>query len=165
MLSRLYLHLKQRNEWVFLCVFCVDKSKRWGRFVGGCGTKFWWTVLQSRSSLKIAVFWDVAPCRSCVNRRFGETYRHLSHWFLARGFFYTEDGGDTFLRNVGWHKLYTESQSKNGILHSHRCENLKSYRSSSISSDTSNTQNVQMPHKAMYTYVEFFSLAKFLHIS
>jgi hypothetical protein len=22
-----------------------------------------------------AVFWDVAPCSSCVNRRFGETYR------------------------------------------------------------------------------------------
>jgi hypothetical protein len=27
---------------------------------------------------KNAVFWDVAPCRSCVNRRFGGTYRlHL----------------------------------------------------------------------------------------
>jgi hypothetical protein len=25
-----------------------------------------------------AVFWDVAPCRSCVKRRFGGTYRfHL----------------------------------------------------------------------------------------
>jgi hypothetical protein len=30
------------------------------------------------SSLKKAVFWDVAPCRSGVNRRFGGTYRlHL----------------------------------------------------------------------------------------
>jgi hypothetical protein len=28
--------------------------------------------------LKNAVLWDVRPCRSCVNRRFGETYRlHL----------------------------------------------------------------------------------------
>jgi hypothetical protein len=26
-------------------------------------------------SLKNAVFWDVAPCRSCVSRRFGGTYR------------------------------------------------------------------------------------------
>jgi hypothetical protein len=26
-------------------------------------------------TLKNAVFWDVAPCRSCVNRRFGGTYR------------------------------------------------------------------------------------------
>jgi hypothetical protein len=58
--------------------------------------------------MKNAVFWDVAPCRSCVNRRFWETYRlHLqgkkntqarnqreqvaadtcSRWFLVRGFF------------------------------------------------------------------------------
>jgi hypothetical protein len=29
-------------------------------------------------SIKNAVFWDMAPCRSCVNRRFGGTYRlHL----------------------------------------------------------------------------------------
>jgi hypothetical protein len=29
-------------------------------------------------TVKNAVFWDVAPCRSCVNRRFGGTYRlHL----------------------------------------------------------------------------------------
>jgi hypothetical protein len=28
--------------------------------------------------MKNAVFWDVVPCRSCVNRRFGGTYRlHL----------------------------------------------------------------------------------------
>jgi hypothetical protein len=28
--------------------------------------------------MKNAVFWDVAPCRSCVNRRFGGTFRlHL----------------------------------------------------------------------------------------
>jgi hypothetical protein len=25
-------------------------------------------------TMKNAVFWDVAPCRSCVNRRFGGTY-------------------------------------------------------------------------------------------
>jgi hypothetical protein len=30
-----------------------------------------------------------------------------SSWFLASGFFYPEDGGDTFLRNVGSHKIYT----------------------------------------------------------
>jgi hypothetical protein len=29
-----------------------------------------------------------------------------SCWFLASGFFYPEDGGDTFLRNVGSHKIY-----------------------------------------------------------
>jgi hypothetical protein len=30
-----------------------------------------------------------------------------SRWFLAGRFFYPEDGGDTFLRNVGSHKIYT----------------------------------------------------------
>jgi hypothetical protein len=34
-----------------------------------------WTVKQNG---KKAVFWDVAPCSSCMNRRFGGTYRiHL----------------------------------------------------------------------------------------
>jgi hypothetical protein len=26
---------------------------------------------------------------------------------ISNGFFYPEDGGDTFLRNVGWRKIYT----------------------------------------------------------
>jgi hypothetical protein len=30
-----------------------------------------------------------------------------SSWFLARGFFYREDGGDIFFRNVGSRKIYT----------------------------------------------------------
>jgi hypothetical protein len=42
---------------------------------------------------KNTVFWDVASCRSCVNRRFGETYR-------------LEGGGDTFLQIVGSHNMY-----------------------------------------------------------
>jgi hypothetical protein len=99
----------------------------------------------NRCCRKNTVFWDVTPCRSCVNRRFGGTYRlHLqgrkireqgtsvkmeaisssetsvhtrstrrqsaatcSRWFLASGFFYPEDGGDMFLRNVGSHKICT----------------------------------------------------------
>jgi hypothetical protein len=31
-----------------------------------------------------------------------------SRLFLAGVFFYSEDGGDKFLRNVGSHKIYTE---------------------------------------------------------
>jgi hypothetical protein len=58
-------------------------------------------------TMKNAVFWDVASCRSCVNRRFGGTSAATcSRWFFARGFFYPEDGGDTFLRNVDSHKIY-----------------------------------------------------------
>jgi hypothetical protein len=70
-------------------------------------------------TMKNVVFWDVAPCRSCVNRRFGGTYRlHLKGRKIrergtsvrrrlqsAADFFYPEDGGDTFLRNVGLHKI------------------------------------------------------------
>jgi hypothetical protein len=49
-----------------------------------------------------------------VNRRFGGMYRlHLqsaatcTRWIHNRGFFYPEDGGDTYHRNVGSHKIYT----------------------------------------------------------
>jgi hypothetical protein len=35
-----------------------------------------------------------------------------SRWFLACGFFYPEDAGDTFLRNVGSHKIYTASHPR-----------------------------------------------------
>jgi hypothetical protein len=31
----------------------------------------------------------------------------FSNWFLVRGFFYPEDGGNTFLRNVCSLKIYT----------------------------------------------------------
>jgi hypothetical protein len=65
-------------------------------------------------TMKNTVFWDVALCSSCVNRRFGGTFRlrmqtaaTCLRWFLERGFFYPEDGGDTFLRNIGSHKIYT----------------------------------------------------------
>jgi hypothetical protein len=67
-------------------------------------------------TMRNAVFWDVASCRSCVNRRFRGTLLQsaatCSRWLLARGFFYPEDGGDTFLRNVSSHKTYTELHSQ-----------------------------------------------------
>jgi hypothetical protein len=59
-------------------------------------------------TMKNAVFWDVAPCRSCVNRLIGlQSAATCSRWFLTRGFLYSENGGDTFLRNVGLHNIYT----------------------------------------------------------
>jgi hypothetical protein len=75
-------------------------------------------------TMKNALFWDAAPYRPCVNRRFGGTYRlHLqgrnirkratcSCWFLVREFFYSEDGGDTFLRNVDSYKIYMAPQPR-----------------------------------------------------
>jgi hypothetical protein len=41
--------------------------------------------------------------------------------------YYLENEGDTFLQNVGLHKIYNAPQPKNDILHSHRRENLNSY--------------------------------------
>jgi hypothetical protein len=90
--------------------------------------------------LKNAVFWDVAPCRSYVNRRFGGKYcksstagcfllvtqsaATCSRWFLACGFFYPKDVDDTFLRNVGSHKIYRARHHKTVFLYSHRRETL-----------------------------------------
>jgi hypothetical protein len=36
--------------------------------------------------------------------------------FISRGFFYSEDGGDTFLRNVCSRKTYTVHIPEDGIL-------------------------------------------------
>jgi hypothetical protein len=71
-------------------------------------------------TMKNVVFWDVTPCRSCELRFGGKYILHFqgikihergttcSRWFLASGFLYSEDGVDTFLRNVGSiHKIYT----------------------------------------------------------
>jgi hypothetical protein len=48
-------------------------------------------------TMKNAVFWDVAPCISCVNRRFGGTYRLHFHGKKV---------------SVGSHKIYTASHLK-----------------------------------------------------
>jgi hypothetical protein len=68
-------------------------------------------------SMKNAVFWNVALCRSYVNRRFGG--RHYLH-LQGRKNLGTknqreqvaadcpEDGDDAFLRNVGSHKINKE---------------------------------------------------------
>jgi hypothetical protein len=65
--------------------------------------------------MKNAVFWDVAAA-TC------------SCWFLARGFFYPEDGGDKLLRKMV-HTISTWRHiPEDAILHSHHGENLKSYK-------------------------------------
>jgi hypothetical protein len=40
---------------------------------------------------------------------------------------HSDDGDASFLQNVGSYKTHTASHSKDGTLHSHRRENLKSY--------------------------------------
>jgi hypothetical protein len=73
--------------------------------------------------LKNTVFWDVALCSSCVNRRFGDKYRlHLQ-------------GRKIRQRGTSVSRLLQTAATRStrryipedGILHSHRCENLVSY--------------------------------------
>jgi hypothetical protein len=42
-------------------------------------------------------------------------------------YFHLDEGGDTFLRNVGSNKGHTAIILQDGVLHCHRPENLKSY--------------------------------------
>jgi hypothetical protein len=65
-------------------------------------------IIKQDRLLKNVVFWDVALCRSCVNRRFGGKYHlHLQ----------------------GRNARSTQSHiPQDDILHSHRCENLNSYK-------------------------------------
>jgi hypothetical protein len=95
-------------------------------------------------TMKKAVFWDVAPCRSCVNRRFGGTYRlHLQGRCLTS---LTDASRADFLIFPSTLKMetirssntldYTRSTRRHipedDILHSHRLENLKSYIDSTM---------------------------------
>jgi hypothetical protein len=84
--------------------------------------------------MKNAVFWDVAPCRSCeMNRRFGGTYRLYDCYLLALvpslADFSTLKmeairSSETSVHFTGSTRPHI---LEDGILHSHRCENLKSY--------------------------------------
>jgi hypothetical protein len=80
---------------------------------------------QISTTLKNAVFWDVAPCESFKNR-FGGTCRlHLQGKVRVASFMV--DGGEKFLRNAGYRIPTRCHIPEDGILHSHRRENLKSH--------------------------------------
>jgi hypothetical protein len=70
--------------------------------------------------MKNVVFWDVAPCGSCRNRCFGGKYRLYNQGEenqqrsvlrllvtanVVRS--HPDNGGDTFLRNVGSYRTHT----------------------------------------------------------
>jgi hypothetical protein len=88
--------------------------------------------------LKNAVFWDVAPCRSCVNQRFGGTSVHTR---FAR-------------RHI----------PEDGILHSHHCGNLKSYDSSSFSLSLLyglDVHRLPVPFVILKSYLNLFTFVNF----
>jgi hypothetical protein len=90
--------------------------------------------------MKKAVFWDVAPCRSGVNRRFGGTYRlhlHQSAFNVSHGRFACGLSCN-FPSTLKMEAIRSSETSVNTlstrrhipedcILHSHRRDNLKSY--------------------------------------
>jgi hypothetical protein len=56
-----------------------------------------------------------------------ETFGCIIFCLLAWLIFDPEDGGDTFLRNVGSHEDYI---AEYGSIHNYSCGNLKSYKAS-----------------------------------
>jgi hypothetical protein len=96
----------------------------------------------SRIYVKNDVFWGVAPCRSCLNRRFGGTYGlHLQgseepaslqppvHAGSSLADFSTlkmeaKRSSETLVHTISTRRHIP----KHGILHSHRHEDLKSYK-------------------------------------
>jgi hypothetical protein len=56
-------------------------------------------------TMMIIIFWEMTPCGSYKNRRFGGSYRLLA-------LLHPEDGGDTILRNVGSYKSHTASSPR-----------------------------------------------------
>jgi hypothetical protein len=65
-------------------------------------------------TMKNSVFWDVTPCGSCKNGRFGETYR--LHCQGGNNQLYRNikqhEGSYTLLRNVGHYKSRTASHTR-----------------------------------------------------
>jgi hypothetical protein len=73
--------------------------------------------------MKNAVFWDVPPCKSCVNRRFGGTYLfHLQARKIREARNQSEQVVAVCSQNVGSHKIHTTPHprirhSSNLIMH------------------------------------------------
>jgi hypothetical protein len=75
---------------------------------------------RNKMYIKNAVFWDVVPCRSFgLNRRFGGMYRlHLQNMEATRS-------PETSVQSTRSTRRHIP---EDGFLHSHRRENLKSYK-------------------------------------
>jgi hypothetical protein len=79
--------------------------------------------------MKNAVFWDVAQCRSCVNRCFGGTSQPTGHAGFSLADFSTLKMEAIRSSEMSVHTRYTRRHiTGDGILHSHLRGNLKSYK-------------------------------------
>jgi hypothetical protein len=72
---------------------------------------------------KISVFWDVSPdITSKVS-----VFILLHAGFLLGLHLDPEDGGNIFVRNVGFHRTVQRHIHEDRTLHNHRSENARSY--------------------------------------
>jgi hypothetical protein len=85
--------------------------------------------------MKIAIFWDIAPCSPYMSRHFGGTYQNSaelclatwSRWFFARMIF------DLKMEAIGSSEMSVHIRTtrryipEDGNFHNYRCENLRSY--------------------------------------
>jgi hypothetical protein len=106
-----------------------------GNEIPGGGRKGFLINAATRSTENSAVFWDVTPCCCCDSRRFGGTY-HLQH--QSGKFLVTANVRSSLISSaLMMHTMRTSETSlltrvtrrhfpKDGILPSHRRENLKS---------------------------------------
>jgi hypothetical protein len=106
-----HINIQERLKWIY------SKFLHWN-------WKTWFYLARfevfTAVTMKNAVFWDMAPCRSCMNRRFGGIYRlHLQCRKSSkeeRAWVVAAHAGpsfvDVFLRNVGSHKIYTAPQPR-----------------------------------------------------
>jgi hypothetical protein len=116
----------------------------WRQWLTSSSGKFTPVLSQQKmkicKTLKNAVFSDVAPCRSCVNRRLGGKYRfHLqgrkiselqppAHAGSSLADFSSLKMEAIFFSETWVHTRSTRRYiSEDGILHSHGRENIKSY--------------------------------------
>jgi hypothetical protein len=118
------LHFSKSNfTWIYLIKLSTNSASNTFTYSCAC---FITTVRKTIIFPKNAFFWDVTPCGSSKNRRFGGTYL-LNH---------QDDKNQWTMKNLR-HKYqltqcvsiasHTAQHPKNGILQSQRRENLKSY--------------------------------------
>jgi hypothetical protein len=79
-----------------------------GDEVGSCVMMYVLNLMKTGSGIQKLV---VGIHRHTDSMEIAKSAATCSRWFLACGFYYPEDGGDKFLRNVCSHKIYRSQKT------------------------------------------------------